>query len=121
MKSHASSPAVELLGGTLLKIYFTTRDALNRSSIGCLELDIRAPQKILNLSEKPILSPGKLGLFDDSGTAMGWLTVVEGKRFLYYSGWNLGVTVPWRNTIGLATAGLGQNEFQKYSRAPLLD
>jgi len=121
MKSHAANPVVEPLGGSLVRVYFTSRDSSNRSSISWLELDMKDPFKVLRISEKPVVPPGEVGLFDDSGAAMGWLTVVDGKKFLYYLGWNLGVTVPWRNTLGLAIAEAGSMEFRKFSKAPLLD
>lgn len=121
MKSHAANPVAEPLGNGFFRIYFTCRDEKNRSSIGSLELDIRDPSKILNLSQKPIIGPGSLGHFDDSGTTASWLVVLNGKKYFYYLGWNLGVTVPWRNTIGLAICEPDQSSFTKYSEAPLLD
>jgi predicted GH43/DUF377 family glycosyl hydrolase len=121
MRSHASNPVAEPLGNGFFRVYFSSRDKDNRASIGSLEIDIKNPSKILNLSSSPLVSPGSPGLFDDSGIAMGWLILVNGKKYLYYLGWNLGVTVPWRNTIGLAVSESGQSVFTKYSRAPLLD
>jgi len=121
MKTHASNPVVESLGNGFFRVYFTTRGDKNRSSIGSLELDIRDPFKILKLSPKPLIGPGDLGLFDDSGTTACWLVVLNGRKYFYYLGWNLGVTVPWRNTIGLAICEPGQNHFTKYSRVPVLD
>jgi hypothetical protein len=41
--------------------------------------------------------------------------------FLYYLGWNLGVTVPWRNSIGLGISNDVQSSFKKYTEAPILD
>jgi hypothetical protein len=52
---------------------------------------------------------------------MGSLTQAGGKTYLYYLGWNLGVTVPWRNSIGLAMRNGPEGEFAKHSPAPLLD
>ena len=40
---------------------------------------------------------------------MACLVPVFGKLYLYYLGWNLGVTVPWRNSIGLAMIQRGEN------------
>jgi hypothetical protein len=40
---------------------------------------------------------------------------------LYYLGWNLCVTVPWRNSIGLAIGDVRTGKFERYSPAPLLD
>jgi hypothetical protein len=121
MKTHASNPSVESLDNGFFRVYFTTRDEKNRSYVGSLDLDIRNPFKILNLSQKPLINPGDLGLFDDSGTTSGCVIISNGKKYLYYLGWNLGVTVPWRNAIGLAICDPGQTKFTKYSRAPLLD
>jgi hypothetical protein len=121
MKTHAANPVAEALGNGYFRVYFTSRDEKNRSNIGSLTLDIRDPSKVMNISEKPLVPHGDLGLFDDSGAATGWLTVVNGKRYLYYLGWNLAVTVPWHNTIGLAVSEKGQTSFTKYSKAPLMD
>jgi hypothetical protein len=52
---------------------------------------------------------------------MGYMLEVNGKIFLYYLGWNLKVTVPWMNTIGLAVYDNSQNRFIKYGRAPIMD
>ncbi len=40
--------------------------------------------------------------------------------YLYYVGWNLGVTVPFRNSIGLATSDHG-NEFIRAFSGPIVD
>jgi hypothetical protein len=40
---------------------------------------------------------------------------------LYYLGWNLKVTVPWLNTIGLAVFDSTTSKWVKNSRAPMMD
>jgi hypothetical protein len=40
---------------------------------------------------------------------------------LYYVGWNLGVTAPWRNSIGLAVSKTINGSFSRYSDGPILD
>lgn len=122
MATHAANPFAEEIKEGIYKIYFTCRDKQNVSHIAYLVIDIKDPFKILDLSDRPILSPGQLGLFDDSGVAMGYLIKINGKRYLYYLGWNLRVTVPWLNTIGLA---IEEDEdsgvFIKQSLAPIMD
>ena len=49
-----------------------------------------------------------------------WLVHTEGQRFLYYIGWNLGVTVPFRNSVGLAI-DFGAGTFSRYADGPILD
>jgi predicted GH43/DUF377 family glycosyl hydrolase len=120
MRSHAANPVAEVLDDRLCRVYFSTRDGSNRSSIAYLELDPREPTRPLRVAEEPVLSPGRVGTFDDSGASMGCLVLAGGVRHLYYLGWNLGVTVPWRNSIGLAVSRNG-GPFVRISEAPVLD
>lgn len=123
MQSHAAVPIAESLGNGLFRIYFSSRDEFNRSYTGYTVIDIANPSEILDLSTKPVLAPGKLGEFDDSGSMATWLVSHGDKKFLYYIGWNLGVTVPFRNSIGLAisTVSNGHSEFARYSSGPIVD
>jgi hypothetical protein len=43
-----------------------------------------------------------LGNFDDSGVNVTSIVKINGRKRFYYYGWNLGVTVPFRNSIGVA-------------------
>lgn len=120
MHSHAAVPVAEGLGGNLIRIYFSSRDTHNRSYTGYVVIDIDRPSQILELSSKPVLVPGKLGEFDDSGAMATWLAAYQGRKYLYYIGWNLGVTVPFRNSIGLAIDP-GDGEFVRYADGPIVD
>ena len=121
MRTHASTPVVELLGGSHIRVFFSGRDVRSRSSIACFEFDVRRPGQAPKVIGFPLVTPGVAGFFDDSGASMGCLVRVERTRYLYYVGWNLGVTVPWRNSIGLAISEDDSLVFQKVSDAPLLD
>lgn len=122
MRSHAANPVAEHRGGDVFRVYFGARDERNRTSIGWLEIDLRRPTQVLRLAAQPVVAPGGAGAFDDSGTSMGCLVAAPGgARYLYYVGWNLGVTVPWRNSIGLAISSGADAPFEKCSPAPVLD
>ncbi len=120
MYSHAAVPVAECIGGDVFKIYFSSRDKSNRSYTGYIVIDINSPSQILELSAKPVLVPGDLGEFDDSGAMATWLASHHGNKFLYYIGWNLGITVPFRNSIGLAISSQG-DQFVRYSNGPIVD
>jgi len=120
LQSHAAVPIAEHVERDIFRIYFSSRNKRNESFTGSVLVDITRPQHILELSASPVLSPGKLGEFDDSGAMATWLAHHNGKGFLYYIGWNLGVTVPFRNAIGLAVSEHGQ-KFQRYASGPILD
>ncbi|MEM9024042.1 MAG: hypothetical protein AAGB22_09890 [Bacteroidota bacterium] len=122
MHSHASTTVAQVLNDTTVRIYFTCRDAAKRSHIGRLDLALAGDDfEVLEVDSEPVLEPGQAGLFDDSGVTMGALIEHENQHYLYYVGWNLGVTVPWRNFIGLATAQNSGREFAKYDDVPVLD
>lgn len=121
MLTHASNPVAKHVIGDIFKVYFSSRDKENKSSIGFIEINLNEPFKILHISEEPVLSPGELGTFDDSGASLACITKMKNKSYLYYIGWNLGVTVPWRNSIGLAILNEVTRKFEKYSKAPIMD
>lgn len=120
MKSHAAVPIAEQIEGNIFRIYFSSRNIRNQSFSSSLIIDITRPSDILDISQNPILAPGNLGEFDDSGAMATWLIHRNGMRYLYYIGWNLGVTVPFRNSIGLAISKDG-DIFKRYANGPILD
>lgn len=121
MASHASLPLAEHVADDLFRVYFSSRDERQRSHVAFVEIDLKRPREILRVSDRPVVSPGPPGAFDDSGASLGCLVSAQGSKYLYYVGWNLGITVPWRNSIGLAIGDSESLEFKKRSEAPVLD
>jgi predicted GH43/DUF377 family glycosyl hydrolase len=121
MRTHAANPTPERLGNGYVRVYFSARDVANRSSVGWVEIDIAHPTRVRAVSEVPVLGPGVVGSFDDSGVTVACMVESE-PRYLYYVGWNLGVTAPWRNSIGLAVGAPGHAPvFARFSAGPILD
>ena len=120
MYSHAAVPIAENIEGDVFRVYFSSRDLLNRSHTGFVIVNITRPTEILDVSSCPVLSPGNLGEFDDSGAMATWIAKTKDANFLYYIGWNLGVTVPFRNSIGLAI-GDTTGHYSRYAPGPILD
>jgi predicted GH43/DUF377 family glycosyl hydrolase len=119
MQSHAANPVAEHLEDDIYRIYFSTRNVNNISSIGYVDIDLKEPNRILNLSNAPVLSPGELGTFDNDGVSLACIVQHGKSSYLYYLGWNLCKSVPWNNSIGLAIkSDLGP--FKKYSTGPIL-
>lgn len=121
MKTHASNPVAEHLRGDVYRVYFSTRKENNVSSIAFVDIDLNNPTDILNLSDKPVLEPGDIGLFDDAGVSMACILNHQDEKYLYYLGWNIVANVPWHNSIGVAKLNKETEEFEKVSKAPLLD
>lgn len=121
MMTHASNPTADHLGNGFYRLYFSTRDRSNRSSVGWIEIDIRDPLRVVRIAPRPSLLPGELGTFDDSGCSIGSLVTDGEHKLMYYMGWNLCITVPWRNSIGLAVSVDGGETFVRAAAAPIVD
>ena len=67
-----------------------------------------------------MLDLGALGTFDDAGVTSSCLVSVAERRYLYYTGWTRGVSVPFYLHVGLAISE-NNGPFHRLSRAPLLD
>lgn len=120
--SHASYPTPLVLESGLVRVFFSPRDAQRRSSITYLDLKLEDEQfEIISLQKDPILVPGGRGAFDDSGVTVCSVLQLNEKLFMYYLGWNIAMTVPVRNSIGLAIGGLDSSRLMRSSVAPILD
>jgi len=120
-RSHAAVPCPLQLGEHRWRVFFGSRNANNEASIGYVEIDPRRPDNLLAESERPVLTKGALGAFDDSGVLPSCVLRHGGRTYLYYVGWNLGVTVPFRNFAGLAIGAEDGSKFERASIAPVID
>jgi|SRR5215831_17057686 len=121
MFSHAANPVAEHLFEDVFRLYFSCRDRDSRAHIAYADVDLKPPFQILQIADQPLLQPGEIGAFDDSGVSLSCIVEIGARKYLYYVGWNLGVTVPWRNSIGLAIYDPATKTFQRCSKAPLID
>ena len=122
MRTHASNPVAMHLNDDVIRIFFGSRDDNQRSHIWYLGIELKDDKfNLIGLAKDPVLHHGDLGAFDDSGVSIGCIVQNNLVSHLYYMGWNLGVTVPWRNSIGLALGDNSTGRYQKYSSAPIFD
>ena len=121
MITHAAIPFAERRDDDLFRVYFCSRDRKNRAQIGYFEIDITNPRAALRISDTPVIGLGKLGSFDESGVTTSWIVSWHGKQYQYYTGWSLGVTVPFYFYIGLAISEDRGGRFYKVSEAPVLE
>ncbi len=122
MYSHASNTvAAPLEEDGHFRIYFSCRNQSSQAHIGYVDIDIANPTNVLRISESPVLSPGPKGDFDDSGLSLACIADVKGMTYMYYLGWNLAVSVPFRNSIGVAVKDKKTGCFEKISKGPIMD
>ncbi len=107
VSTHASLPIVQCLSNDLWWIYLSIRDRHGKSRIGRIKADASAIAasglpRVIMFDTTPVLSLGEPGTFDDSGLMPSWLVRYEDSLRLYYIGWNIAGTVPYRVSIGMA-------------------
>lgn len=121
MAHHASVPVADKVSDRVVRIYFSPRDTENRSHTAFIEVEADNPRNVLYVHDRPVLSPGKLGAFDDSGVVASCIVNHNGRKYLYYAGYNRTVTVPYRNALGLAVSDDDGVTFQRVFDGPVLD
>lgn len=120
--SHAALPALDPIDDHRAWLYFSSRDADGHSHIGRAEVGIGEGEiSVRRFDSNTVLSPGALGSFDDQGVTNSWVLAEGDCRLLYYSGWSLGVTVPFYFYVGLAVSEDGGATFHRVSEAPILE
>ncbi len=120
-QTHASLPLAMCLGGDRFRVYFSSRDAKNRSYIGFLEMELGGEPEVVEVTREPVLTPGPLGCFDDHGVYAASLVDRGHEVFLYYVGWNPGVPAPlFYSSIGLAVSEDRGRTFRRHSCAPIM-
>jgi hypothetical protein len=118
-RSHAALPVVEPLDDERVAVLVSVRDEQGRARIGRTVLTMHGRPALAPIDPEPVLDIGSLGAFDDSGVTSSCVVASAGRRFLYYTGWSRGVTVPFYLSAGVAISDGGP--FRRLSAAPLLD
>jgi hypothetical protein len=120
MSTHAALPVAEPAAQGH-RVYFSGRDSRGRARIGWAEVDLTRPgERPLSVSDRPALDLGPLGAFDDHGVTSSWTVSHGGRRYHYYTGWTLGVTVPFYLAIGAAVSDDGGLTYRRLSEGPIL-
>lgn len=121
MASHACVPIADRVDDEVLRIYFGPRDAQGRTTTAFIDVAADDPARILYVHDRPVLGLGALGAFDDGGAMPSCVVNHDGRKYLYYMGWNRGVSVPFRNAIGLAVSDDGGMTFERVFAGPIMD
>ena len=118
--SHAQVPT-PFLYEDRVRVFYADRYEDGRSYTTYLDLDRGDLTRILYFHKQPILPFGAPGTFDDDGAMPSFALRNDGKVWLYYSGWNRGVTVPYRNSVGIAVSDDDGASFRRLYEGPVLE
>ena len=121
MRTHAMVPTPEQIDGSLYRIWFAGRNEENQSHIGHAVIDLKEPERVLEISAEPALSPGRLGTFDDNGVLPSCIVNHGEETRLYYIGFKPGGTTRMDLFGGLALSHDDGKTFARWSEAPVLE
>jgi predicted GH43/DUF377 family glycosyl hydrolase len=124
LNEFAQAPSV-IIHNDFVRVYFSCRpppDPLGQyvSYSAYVDLDRKDLFKIRNVAQKPILSLGNLGEFDEFGTYPCSVIRDGGKLLAYYAGWTRCESVPFNVAIGIAVSDDDGKTFKKLGNGPVL-
>ena len=120
-RTHAMLPTPEHVEGSLWRIYQAGRNDKNQSHVGWALIDLDRPDKVIERSCEPVLSPGALGAFDDNGVLPSCVIRDGDETLLYYVGFKPGGTTRMDLYGGLAARTHDHGPFKRVNRAPILE
>ncbi|MGZ6017093.1 MAG: hypothetical protein ACXWKO_00365 [Phenylobacterium sp.] len=118
--THAQVPTA-LVYEDKVRVFYADRFADGRSYTTYLDLDRTDLSRVTYFHKAPILGFGAPGTFDDDGAMPSFPVREDGRVLLYYSGWNRGVTVPYRNSVGIAVSDDDGDSFRRLYEGPVLE
>lgn len=120
INSHAQIMAPIIVNDNTLRIFFSSRPKPDLTLPFYVDLDLESFE-IKYVHSTPLMSLGRPGTFDEHGIMPSTVVNNNGRLFLYYSGWQKSIGVPYNNYTGLAVSQNGGVTFERYSEAPILD
>lgn len=97
--SHAANPLPVLIDGDIYRVFFSGRDADNRSSVGAVDVDV-VKRKVIQEHSQPFFENGPEGSFFADGVSIGNCYEVDGKRYILFMGWQTPQGGHWRGDVG---------------------
>lgn len=109
----------------VVRIYFSCRpeneeNGLAKSYTTYLDLDKNDLTKVIRVSDKPIMSLGELGAFDEFAIYPSSNIRHNNEIWFYYAGWTRCSSVPFNTSIGLAISKDNGETFERLGNGPIL-
>lgn len=97
--SHAANPLPVLLEEDVYRVFFSGRDADNRSSVGAVDIDI-VKREVIREHSHPFFGHGPEGSFYADGVSIGNCYEVSGVQYMLFMGWQSPKGGHWRGDVG---------------------
>ncbi|WP_299964179.1 hypothetical protein [uncultured Roseobacter sp.] len=100
LATHAANPLALHLEGDIYRVFYSGRDAENRSSVGAVDVDIVA-RKVMTDPATPLFLHGPAGSFHEAGVSIGnCYTAADGARYVLFMAWQTPAGAHWRGDVG---------------------
>lgn len=97
--THAANPLAVHLEGDVYRVFFSGRDAQNRSSVGYVDIDM-VGRKVTGVCDAPLFEHGETKGFYSHGVSIGNCYNHAGKRYILFMGWHIPDGGHWRGEVG---------------------
>lgn len=97
--THAANPLPIHMNGDVYRIFYSGRDACNRSSVGAVDIDI-ITRNIIKEHQDPFLEHGPVGSFYSHGVSIANCYRLNGVTYMLFMGWQNLPNKHWRGDIG---------------------
>jgi hypothetical protein len=118
--THMQGPVALEMDG-IIRIYYAARNKNGKSYPSYIDVDAANPLELINVHDEPIMHHGPVGAFDDEGNMPACAIRIDDEIWMYYSGWNRRVTVPYHNTTGIGVSLDGGSYFDRKFDGPVLE
>jgi hypothetical protein len=97
--SHASNPVPVHLKDDIFRVFFSSRNALNQSSVSYVDVDI-IKEQVVEFEGKIIHQFGPKGSFFADGISVGDVYSIKNQSYMLFMGWQSEGLNHWRGDIG---------------------
>lgn len=102
--THAANPLAVRLEPDLYRVFFSGRDAQNRSSVGYFDLDM-VRRAVVGVCDTPAFVHGPADSFFSHGVSIGNCFETAEERLILFMGWHIPEGGHWRGEIGALRLG----------------
>lgn len=121
LKSYATRPIPYLRSNGILRIYFASRCEDDMPYPTFIDILLDHPEHIVTINDRPMMSLGRKGTFDDSGITPVSILRDKGEDRMYYVGWKRRrYGVSFESSVGLALLQSGGDDMVRAFDGPII-
>jgi len=120
LQTHASNPLAVHLKDDTYRVFFSGRNATNKSSVGYVDIDI-IKQEVMNTCKEVVFSYGKANSFYSHGISIGNIYKIKDTSYIQFMAWQIRDNGHWRGDIGRFKVSDDLQKLELTPNAPYLE